>query len=169
MVTCELCGKETRTSQGLRGHKTFVHGIRANSKKLFVAIPDDQDMYETSRLKSGKNDSNEFEDSVNKPVSEIKNITETLVELKRTVNYLQGWMVSLASRNELRRIVLEVDRLNNQVKKHDQWLNPRGLHEAVIGLSGGPIADLERSLGSHRFSNNLARKKLRLKPRVSVK
>ena len=27
MVTCELCGKECRTSQGLTGHKQWVHGI----------------------------------------------------------------------------------------------------------------------------------------------
>lgn len=24
-VTCEICGKEFKTTQGLRGHKTFVH------------------------------------------------------------------------------------------------------------------------------------------------
>jgi hypothetical protein len=26
-VECEICGKEFKTTQGLRGHKTFVHGI----------------------------------------------------------------------------------------------------------------------------------------------
>ena len=26
-VTCEICGKEFKNSQGLRGHKTFVHQI----------------------------------------------------------------------------------------------------------------------------------------------
>ncbi len=142
MATCELCGKETRTSQGLRGHKTFVHGIRASSNKLFDVIPDDQEMHETSRLKSEKNGSYVYDNSANKLTNEIKSITETLAELKRTVNYLQDWMESLASCNELHRIVLEVDRLNNQVEKHDQWFNPRGLHEAVIGLTGGPIADI---------------------------
>lgn len=27
MISCELCGKEFKNTQGLRGHKTFVHGI----------------------------------------------------------------------------------------------------------------------------------------------
>ena len=27
MPVCEICGKEVRTPQGLRGHKTFVHGL----------------------------------------------------------------------------------------------------------------------------------------------
>jgi chromosome segregation ATPase len=31
MVTCEICGKEVRTTQALRGHKNFVHGITRSS------------------------------------------------------------------------------------------------------------------------------------------
>jgi len=26
MVTCELCGRQFKNTQGLRGHKTFIHG-----------------------------------------------------------------------------------------------------------------------------------------------
>lgn len=26
MVTCEICGRQFKNTQGLRGHKTFVHG-----------------------------------------------------------------------------------------------------------------------------------------------
>ena len=31
-VKCEMCGKELRTTQGLRGHKTFVHQLTSTSK-----------------------------------------------------------------------------------------------------------------------------------------
>ena len=31
MVTCELCGREFKNTQGLRGHKTFVHNERSSS------------------------------------------------------------------------------------------------------------------------------------------
>ncbi len=37
MATCELCGKELRTTQGLRGHKNFVHGAISNSNTQPVA------------------------------------------------------------------------------------------------------------------------------------
>ncbi|GAI91068.1 unnamed protein product [marine sediment metagenome] len=38
MVICELCGKEFRTTQGLRGHKTFVHDIRSDHSKLAALL-----------------------------------------------------------------------------------------------------------------------------------
>lgn len=72
-------------------------------------------------------------------------------------------MALLAKRNETHHLALSMKLIREQVEKHDRWLNPRGLHEAVIGLTGGPIVDLERYVGVHRFSNNLAEKGFRLK------
>ena len=37
MVRCELCGKLLKTSQGLHGHRQFVHGIR-NRDQLPVGV-----------------------------------------------------------------------------------------------------------------------------------
>ena len=37
MVTCELCGKQVKTTQGLHGHKTFVHGITGSNTQQPVA------------------------------------------------------------------------------------------------------------------------------------
>lgn len=37
MVSCELCGKQLKTAQGLKGHKTFVHGIAGSSTQQPVA------------------------------------------------------------------------------------------------------------------------------------
>lgn len=36
MVSCDICGKEFKTTQGLRGHKNFVHGLTGSSKILPV-------------------------------------------------------------------------------------------------------------------------------------
>ena len=37
MVTCELCGKEVKTTQGLRGHKTFHHATTGSNTQQPVA------------------------------------------------------------------------------------------------------------------------------------
>lgn len=37
MVQCDLCGKEVKNTQGLRGHKTFVHGITGSNTQQAVA------------------------------------------------------------------------------------------------------------------------------------
>ncbi len=37
MVTCELCGKEVKNTQGLRGHKTFQHSVTGTSIQQSVA------------------------------------------------------------------------------------------------------------------------------------
>lgn len=37
MVTCELCGKEVKTAQALRGHKTFKHGVTGSNTQQPVA------------------------------------------------------------------------------------------------------------------------------------
>jgi len=37
MVKCELCGKEVKTAQALRGHKTFIHGITGSGTEQPVA------------------------------------------------------------------------------------------------------------------------------------
>ena len=37
MVTCELCGKQVKTAQALRGHKTFIHGITGSNTQQSAA------------------------------------------------------------------------------------------------------------------------------------
>ena len=159
MVQCELCGRQFKNTQGLRGHKTFFHGIRANRGKLTTLL-DRFGLADEIKGEVGSDDSrligsdkerrentfNESDEKFERLTKDIENITETLADLKGNLYYLQSRIVSLASQSEVRRIVSEVDRLNKQVKKHDQWLNPRGLHEVVIGLSGGPIASIEKRL-----------------------
>jgi len=39
MVTCELCGKQVKTAQALRGHKTFIHGVAGSNTQQPVTRP----------------------------------------------------------------------------------------------------------------------------------
>jgi hypothetical protein len=60
MVQCKLCGKVVRTTQGLRGHKTFMHGLHGNSGKPTVALARNQSVGETSS--SVEHESNSISD-----------------------------------------------------------------------------------------------------------
>jgi len=165
MTQCELCGKAMRTTQGLRGHKTFVHGLHANRSKPAATVTRDQRVDDTSgALESKKNGASECGDRLEKLTSENLHNIKSLAELNRTVSYLQSQIASLATHNEFQHIVARVELLSKRVKQHDQWFNPRGIDEVILDLFGGPIASIERYLGSHRLDDKAVGKKLRLKP-----
>jgi len=124
MVECELCGRQFKNPQGLRGHKTFYHGIRANHAKKIK--PDHYREAEETKI-------NEEQLNLLNRVGEMES---TITELKETLEKWESYLALFS--------------IEEQVEKHDRWLNPRGLHEAVIGLTGGPIADLEERLISVR-------------------
>ena len=42
MVSCDICGKEFKTTQGLRGHKTFVHQLTSFSGKSATPLATEQ-------------------------------------------------------------------------------------------------------------------------------
>ena len=131
MVKCELCGRLFKTPQGRRGHMTFKHGKRARGKK-----PEEL----------GKNSLNKYNERLARLTKEIRSNNETLEDLNVNLRYLQHRMLSLAFREEVRRVAIELDGLKDQVEKHSRWFNPHGLHEAVLDLFGGPIADIEKRL-----------------------
>ncbi|MFC2045567.1 hypothetical protein ACFLUH_02700 [Chloroflexota bacterium] len=142
MVTCELCGRQFINTQGLRGHKTFFHGQHAAHKNP-IGFRD--------------NGLNKSDDNSGEIAKEIKGITETIANLKVNLTHLQSRMSSFASSNEIRRIALEVDRLNYKVENHEQWLNPHGIDDVVFYLNGGPIVSMEKRLSDH-LANSLSKK-----------
>ena len=47
MLTCEICGKQVKTAQGLRGHKNFVHDITgSNTEKPVAPLATEQQVIE---------------------------------------------------------------------------------------------------------------------------
>ena len=43
-VNCEICGKEFKNTQGLRGHKTWVHRITSNTKQPAAQLASEQQL-----------------------------------------------------------------------------------------------------------------------------
>ena len=151
MAICELCGKIFSTSQGLRGHKTFVHGIRADGGKMLALAgrlrgTDNPE----GKLEAGNLRLNENRVKLVNLEIRLTEMEHIIVKLEKTSKKLGNDIALLATRSEVHDLASNVKRIREQVEKHDRWLNPRGLHDAVVGLNGGPIANIERKLESGR-------------------
>jgi len=149
MIQCELCGKVMRTTQGLRGHKTFIHGLYANHDKPAAELTFRQRIDENrSSVKSEKNSISEYKDRLDKLENEAISNTELLAELRRTVRALQNQLALKATASEINLIATKVELLSKRVEKHEQWFNPKSIDEVILALCGGPIASLEKRLSS---------------------
>ena len=147
MIQCELCGKAMRTTQGLRGHKTFVHGLYANHDNPAAELTFRQRIDENrSLVKSESNSISDCRDRLNKLKSEVASNTMLLTELRRTVLALQNRLAVMDTRSETNRIATKVELLSKRLDEHDRWFNPHDIDEIILRLSGGPIADLEKRL-----------------------
>lgn len=92
MVTCDICGKEFKNAQGLRGHMTFVHGKTGSSKILSAPAATGQRLSKLEQL-LGITRSN-TQQAIEQPVSRLRarlglsentteSITEQLAELTK--------------------------------------------------------------------------------------
>lgn len=149
MIQCELCGKAMRTTQGLRGHKTFVHALHANRDKRAAELTFRQRIDENrSPVKFENNSISDYRDMLNKLKSEVTSNTMLLTELRRTVRALQNQLILKATASEINRIATKVELLSKRLEEHDRWFNPHDIDEIILRLSGGPIAALEKRLDS---------------------
>ena len=149
MVACDICDKEFKNTQGLRGHKTFIHGLYANHDKPAAELIFRQRIDENrSSVKSEKNSISEYKDRLDKLESEAISNTELLAELRRTVHALQNQLALKATASEINLIAIKVELVSKCVEKHEQWLNPESSDEVILAICGGPIAYLEERLSS---------------------
>ena len=120
MIQCELCGKVVRTTQGLRGHKTFIHGLHANHDKPVDELRFRHRIAENRRLaKSENNSTGDYRDRSDKLKGEIVSNTELLTELKQKVRALQNQLALKATVSDINRIATKVELLSKSVKKHE--------------------------------------------------
>jgi len=149
MIQCKLCGKVVRTTQGLRGHKTFIHGLYANHDKPAAELTFRQRIDENRRpVKFERNSTSEYRERLDKLESEFVSNTELLTELRRTVSELQNQLALMATRSEINRAAAKVELLSKLVEKHERWLNRESDDEVILEICGGPIGSLEKRLSS---------------------
>ena len=147
MIQCELCGKVMRTTQGLRGHKTFNHGLYANHDKPAAELTFRQRIDENrSPVKSEKNSISEYKDRLDKLENEAISNTKLMTELMGTVRALQNQLALKATASEINLIATKVELLSKRVEKHERWFNPESIDEVFLEICGGPITYLEKRL-----------------------
>ena len=145
MIQCELCGKGMRTTQGLRGHKTFIHGLYANHDNPAAELTFRQRIDENRRLvKSESSSISDYRDKLNKLKSEVASNTELLTELRQKVRAMQDKLALKATAHEINLLTIKVELLSKRLDEHDRWFNPHDIDEIILRISGGPIADLEK-------------------------
>ena len=151
MVTCEICGRQFKNTQGLRGHKTFVHG---NSSPSGAAATEAATEPQLSKLEgrlekleyiTGLKEEHISDDTLNTE----KPFTEKLAEFTQQLNSLTQQLASLSSNTatntDIERINERVTQLTQQLSGYGKWFQP-------VRTVAGTVSHLENEL-SNRAQN----------------
>ena len=166
MVQCELCGKEFKNTQGLRGHKTFVHGITSSNKQPVAGVATEQEL---SKLECRLEQVEELTQlDIERLTEQLEQRTHQLTELSEQLKNLSQQVKLASSNTEFRNISRQVTQLSEQVKRHDSWLTP----DPIVLLFGNDsyarpafLLDIDRlgaRVNDHQGAINWVRKKFNL-------
>ncbi len=170
-VKCELCGRQFKNTQGLRGHMTFVHGQTGSSTPVARLATEQQPSKPEERLQKLESAIGLKEPRGLRRLRGIdESITEQLERQSRELGELYGRVggiteqleniseqIKLASSNsEVRDIRRQVTQLSEQVKRHDSWLTTSRLYYILTMHSEHPaflddIVQLRRKLEEHQL------------------
>lgn len=129
MVTCEICGKEFKNTQGLRGHKNFVHSNRSSITAVTRAASGQQVSKLEARLEkleymTGLTETSTLDDVLrdDKPLSEkIIQVTE---QLNHLIQQLADLSSNTASNRDIHNIEEKVSQLTQQLSDCSKWVEP---------------------------------------------
>ena len=127
MVTCELCGKQVKTAQALRGHKTFIHGITgSNTQQPVARLATEQQvslledrLQQLERVTGLRESDLDFSLSDTEPLTDrLTNITEQVTKLRDVVSKLSDIVIKLSEDVELAKAdKVMVGELNHKLKE----------------------------------------------------
>jgi len=127
MIQCELCGKQVKTTQALRGHKTFVHGIAgSNTQQAVTRLASEQQvrlledrLQQLERVTGLRESDLDFSLSDTEPLTDrLTSITEHVTKLSDAVSKLSDIVSKLSEDVELAKAdKVMVGELNHQLKE----------------------------------------------------
>ena len=166
MVQCELCGKEVKNTQALRGHKTFVHGITGSNKQPVTRVDSEEKLSELKRRLEQVEELSQLD--TERLTGQLEQHTHQLAELSEQLQNLSQQVKLASSNTEYRNISRQVTQLSEQVKRHDSWLTP----DPIVLLFGKGSYDrpaflldldhLRKQVDDHQGAINWVRKKFNL-------
>ena len=162
MVTCEICGKEFKNTQGLRGHKNFVHNNGSSITTATLAANEQQLSKLEARLEkleyiTGLTEPSMLDDVLgnNKP------ITEKLIEVTEQLNHLTQQLTNLssntASNRELHNISEKVSRLTQQLSNCSKWFEPVRTVAGIMSRLDDELSNRAQNTRVNTLENRLAR------------
>ena len=172
-VICELCGKEFKNTQGLRGHMTFVHSQYGLSKtrpaterkpaklqELLGHLTEQDIERRLSKIEhivgiSEPSLIERFLDITRLPIpQQVAKLSEQLNKLSvltaqvnsssMLTSELKAGLGRLADQVSI--LAKSVSRLQQEVRGHESWLNPDKEDAVAYSLDGGPIKGIEKRL-----------------------
>ena len=157
MVKCDICGKEFKNPQGLRGHEMLSHGIN-NSKRQPAAKPVAEQ--QLSELESR--------------LEQVEELTRVTTErLTEQLNNLERQVGLALSNNNYDRLFRQIVQLSEQVSSNSRWLTPDGINLIVSETLGKPpvflvdLKNLKRQVNNNQRVVNWVVKKFDLVARGS--
>jgi septal ring factor EnvC (AmiA/AmiB activator) len=121
---CEICGKEFKTTQGLRGHKTFVHNMRTThspSTRLDDEMEIDRELERIEEnLEQVLTRINQAEKTLKMIVDQISSQNEQINKLK--VQLSSGQSTDQKQENEISSIRRIIDPLKNDLKRLSRYV-----------------------------------------------
>lgn len=146
---CEICGKEFKNTQGLRGHKTFVHQLTSSSGKSAAPLATEQQPSKLEeRLQKLEWVTGLIESDLGLLLSDgelpltnkLTNITEQVTKIGNTVSELSDTVSKLSEGMELAKVSKETVDVNKEY--YDKRLG--GLREAHSKLAAVVNSNSER-------------------------
>jgi chromosome segregation ATPase len=151
MVTCELCGKQVKTTQALRGHKTFIHGITgSNTQQPVARLATEQQvslledrLQQLERVTGLRESDLDFSLSDTEPLTDrLTNITEQLTKLRDAVSKLSDIVSKLSEDVELAKAdKVMVGELNHKLKE---------AHNSLAGVVNNHCDVFNKNFEVHR-------------------
>ena len=147
---CEICGKEFKNTQGLRGHKTFVHQVTSSSGKSAAPLATEQQLslledrlQQLERVTGLRESDLDFSLSDTEPLTDrLTNITEEVAKLRDTVSKLSDIVSKLSEDVELAKAdKVMVGELNHKLKE---------AHNSLAGVVNNHCDAFNKNFEVHR-------------------